>query len=60
MAGLLALPAFASLPIRSEQWHITGKGFYSNQIIGIGITAAGPLLNLTGFPIKPFWHPNYL
>jgi hypothetical protein len=31
--------------------HSSGKGAYSAKL-GIGITAAGPLLRFTGFPIK--------
>jgi len=54
MAGLLALPTFASLPIRIMNSGVkTGKDFIPTDV-GNGITAAGPLLNITGFPIKPF------
>jgi len=35
------------------------KGFYS-ELIGIGITAAGPLPSLTEFPFKPFRAPEQL
>ena len=51
-AGLLALPILASLPIP-----VTGAVAYNQQRCllqrsGVGITAAGPLLNSTGFPFK--------
>jgi hypothetical protein len=39
------------------EWLSTGKGFYS-ELIGIGITAAGPLPLFTGFPFKPIRHLN--
>jgi len=41
-----------SLPKTSGKWRLPGKGFYS-ELIGIGITAAGPLPSLTGFPLPP-------
>jgi hypothetical protein len=50
-AGLLALPFSASLPIFDD------SGLFRQRLLfryknGIGKTAAGPLLILTGFPIK--------
>ena len=51
-AGLLALPTLASLPIRSRTVACYRQRCLL-RVVGVRITAAGPLLNQTGFPLRP-------
>ena len=62
-AGLLTPPPFQqpSHSDGSEQWRKTTEKVPFPIHAGKGeVTAAGPLPNLTGFPIKPDWHLSAL